>query len=62
MVVMLVAGMSNVLWMVIAAAISLFYKVTPRTRRLDAAVALIMVVLGLWSAALPATVPSVLLP
>jgi predicted metal-binding membrane protein len=62
MVVMLVAGMSNVVLMVIAAAIILFYKVTPRARRLDAAVALIMVVLGLWSAALPATVPSVLLP
>jgi predicted metal-binding membrane protein len=62
MVVMLVAGMSNLVWMVVVTAIALLYKVVLRNRRQNSVIALITLVVGIWLAAFPASVPMLLMP
>ncbi len=62
MVVMLVAGLSNLVWMVIVTAIVLLYKVVLRNRRQNSVIALITLVAGIWLAAFPVSVPMLLMP
>ncbi len=62
MVVMLVAGMSDLAWMVIVAAIVLLYKVVPHSRVQDTGIALTMLAAGIWLVAFPASAPMLLMP
>jgi predicted metal-binding membrane protein len=62
MVVMLVAGMSSLIWMAIVAAFVLVYKAGPHGRRLDATMAVVVVTAGLWLTAYPDSMPIVLMP
>jgi predicted metal-binding membrane protein len=62
MVVMLVAGMSDLAWMVIVATIVLLYKVVPHRRVQDTGIALTMLPAGIWLVAFPASAPMLLMP
>lgn len=61
MAVMVVAGMSNLVWMVIVAALVLLYKVGPHGRRLDAAMAMVVAAAGVWLIASADSVPTALM-
>jgi predicted metal-binding membrane protein len=62
MIALLVIGLSSLAWMVIVGAIIAVYKVVPFSARLDTALALALVVVGLWLALGPSTVPTALMP
>ena len=62
MVALLVIGISSIAWMVIVSVLVFVYKVVPTNLRLDTAIALMLVAVGLWVAIWPASVPGVLLP
>ena len=62
MIALLIMGMSSLAWMVIVSAIIVVYKVVPFSTRLETGLALALVVVGLWLALGPSTVPMALMP
>ncbi len=60
MVAFLVLGMSNLALIVIASAIVFLYKVTPLGNRLQYAIALALVAVGVWFTAAPPAVPALI--
>ena len=57
MVAMLLAGMSNLVWMMIVAALVLVYKGGPFGRRVEATMAVVVVAAGAWLIAYPDSLP-----
>ena len=57
MAVLFVLGVMSLFWMAVIAVVIFAEKVLPRGSRLAPAVAVALVVLGIWVAVSPATVP-----
>ena len=57
MVVLFALGAMSIAWMALVAALVLVEKVLPRGERLAAAVAAVLLALGVWTAVGPSSVP-----
>jgi hypothetical protein len=62
MVVLFALGVMSIAWMALVAALVLVEKVLPRGERLATAVAAVLLVLGVWTAVAPSSVPGLTSP